>query len=98
MPYTRPSRKGLPDPPPEEELDIPRSESYLHLSDLAEAEKSTVTSSQEQNIASTKADSQRSKMESDTQDKIGKLISVSSTPQSTTPASEVGVQKVQILF
>src|SRR5213075_796768 len=31
MPYTRPSRKGLP-----EQIKIPRSESYLHLSDLGE--------------------------------------------------------------
>ena len=41
MPYTRPDRKGLPDTPPEnEDLELRRSDSYLHLSD-ASAEQSS---------------------------------------------------------
>jgi hypothetical protein len=39
MPIVRPDRKGLPDPPPEEELSLPRSDSYLRLSDAIESQQ-----------------------------------------------------------
>ena len=44
MPYLRPDRKGLPDPLSEDgenSVEMPRSESYLHLSDLADASTSS---------------------------------------------------------
>lgn len=44
MPYLRPDRKGLPDPPSEDgenSGEMPRSESYLHLSDLGDASTSS---------------------------------------------------------
>lgn len=44
MPYSRPSRKGLPDPLSEDgenSVEMPRSESYLHLSDVGDASTSS---------------------------------------------------------
>ena len=44
MPYLRPDRRGLPDPLSEDgenSVEMPRSESYLHLSDLASASTSS---------------------------------------------------------
>ena len=44
MPYSRPNRKGLPDPLSEDgenSVEMPRSESYLHLSDLGDASTSS---------------------------------------------------------
>src|SRR5271156_3911516 len=41
MPYTRPDRKGLPDPPSDEEgVEMRRSDSYLRLSDASGGEPS----------------------------------------------------------
>ena len=41
MPYLRPDRKGLPDPPSNDGENMVRSESYLHLSDLGDASTSS---------------------------------------------------------
>src|ERR1700737_344588 len=48
MPYTRPDRKGLPIPPEEDEEELPRSESYLHLSDLGSESNTSQNASTEQ--------------------------------------------------
>ena len=47
MPYLRPDRKGLPDPPASDEADgsIPRSESYLRLHGLDTSQASQISQS-----------------------------------------------------
>lgn len=51
MPYLRPDRKGLPDPPASDEEDssIPRSESYLRLHGLDTSQASRVSQSSPSN-------------------------------------------------
>jgi hypothetical protein len=44
MPYTRPDRKGLPESSQDDEDEIPRSESYLRLSDLGNASNTSLPS------------------------------------------------------
>jgi hypothetical protein len=44
MPYTRPDRKGLPESSQDDEDEIPRSESYLRLSELGDASNPSLPS------------------------------------------------------
>jgi hypothetical protein len=66
MPYTRPDRKGLPPPPPEEEEEMPRSESYLRLSDLG---SQVSASSLHVQITPTQSTSQSNNLETEKQTK-----------------------------
>lgn len=103
MPYTRPSRKGLPDPPPEEEAQIPRSESYLHLSDLGDSGDALgdPQNQQDQQMAASEDTGEekveREKTFKNKKEKVVNLISVDTTPEFATPKSEMTTPEVHSL-
>jgi len=92
MPYARPSRQGLPDPPLEDEVSLPRSESYLHLSDLEELGQYSPTSKKE--MSSPPLDTQDEALKSGKTAETGKLISITSSPEATTPDSQTSDHRV----
>jgi len=92
MPYARPSRKGLPSPPSEDEAKIPRSDSYLGLSDLANSvEYSDNSQKQDSSLAT---EEQKQIAEPSQGSKIAKLISITSTPESPSPEAGLSMPMV----